>query len=112
MSNQQNSKPIVAKELDDVRQNVDLAANLLKNLANPHRLMVLCVLAGNDAEMSVSELNSSVDLSPSALSQHLARLRADKLVSTRRDSQTIYYSIVEGPAMQLIQVLQQYYCQQ
>ncbi|SMF05198.1 transcriptional regulator, ArsR family [Alteromonadaceae bacterium Bs31] len=96
------------EQLVDVQKNADSAASLLKNLANPHRLLVLCVLASK--EMSVSEINACVDLSQSALSQHLARLRADNLVITRRDSQTIYYSIADGPAMQLIHVLQQYYC--
>lgn len=88
----------------------DPAARLLKNMANKHRLCVLCALASQGKEMSVAELHGFIPLSASALSQHLARLRADQLVSTRRDSQTIYYSLVDGPALQLIQVLQQHYC--
>jgi len=96
--------------LEQVQQHADSAARLLKSLANANRLQILCVLAGSAREMSVSELNTCVDLSQSALSQHLSRLRADNLVSTRRDSQTIYYSVRSGPALQMIDVLQQYYC--
>ncbi|WP_185235980.1 ArsR/SmtB family transcription factor [Teredinibacter franksiae] len=98
-------------ELNEVLVNAGSAAALLKSLANPHRLMVLCVLASEQREMCVSELNDRIALSQSALSQHLARLRGDNLVTTRRDSQTIYYSVSEGPAMELIQVLQHYYCE-
>jgi len=96
--------------LQNVQQHADSAAVLLKSLANPYRLLVLCILAGRGEEVSVSELNASIDLSQSALSQHLARLRAEKLVLTRRDSQNIYYSVAEGPALELIQVLQRHYC--
>ena len=65
------------------------AARLLKLLANEQRLTVLCRLSGG--EMSVTELGEYVALSQSALSQHSAKLRADGIVSTRRDAQTIYY---------------------
>lgn len=97
-------------DVSQVQEYADSAAHLLKSLANPHRLLVLCVLAGRGCEMSVGEINTCVGLSQSALSQHLARLRAEGLVHTRRDSQSIYYSVAEGPALQLIQVLQQHYC--
>lgn len=96
--------------LANVQSHAESAAELLKSIANPHRLTVLCVLAGRGTEMCVSELNACIDLSQSALSQHLARLRRDGLVHTRRDSQTIYYTVAAGPALQLIQVLQQHYC--
>lgn len=101
-----------ARHLDvsQVRVNADSAARLLKSLANPHRLLVLCVLAGHERAMTVSELNRYVDLSQSALSQHLAIMRSEHLVSTRRDSQSIYYTVAEGPALQVINVLQQHYC--
>lgn len=96
--------------LPQMHANAGAAAQLLKSLANPHRLMILCVLAGQGEEMSVSELNEAIDLSQSALSQHLAKLRAEGLVNTRRDSQTIFYSVVDGPALRVIQVLQQHFC--
>jgi DNA-binding transcriptional ArsR family regulator len=79
------------------------AARLLKLLANEQRLTVLCRLSGT--EMSVSELGEYVNLSQSALSQHLAKLRADGLVATRRDAQTIYYRLSDPIAERLIGVL-------
>jgi len=89
---------------------VESASSLLKCLANRHRLMVLCVLADHEQEMCVSELNERINLSQSALSQHLARLRSDGLVTARRHSQTILYSVTRGPALELIRVLQQHFC--
>lgn len=97
-------------QISELQGHADSAAHLLKSLANPHRLLLLCVLVGSDKELTVSQLNQYVALSQSALSQHLAVLRAENLVTTRRDSQNIYYSVAEGPALQLIQVLQQHYC--
>lgn len=67
------------------------SAPLLKAMANENRLRILCLL--REGEMSVSELNSKLELSQSALSQHLAVLRREELVNTRRASQTIYYSL-------------------
>jgi ArsR family transcriptional regulator, virulence genes transcriptional regulator len=84
------------------------AARLLKAMANEKRLMILCTLS--QGERSVGDLNQDINLSQSALSQHLAVLRADGLVRTRRESQTIYYSVVEGPALALIQTLYREYC--
>lgn len=83
------------------------AARLLKLLANEQRLTVLCRLSG--AELSVSELGEYVNLSQSALSQHLAKLRADGLVATRRDAQTIYYRLADPIAERLIGVLCELY---
>ncbi|MFC6440356.1 helix-turn-helix transcriptional regulator [Bowmanella sp. JS7-9] len=95
---------------DELATYADQAARLLKNLANTHRLSVLCALVSSGRELSVTELLNAIPLSGSALSQHLARLREDNLVTTRRDSQTIYYRVVEGPALKIIKVLQQHYC--
>jgi DNA-binding transcriptional ArsR family regulator len=92
----------------ELAQHADSAARLLKALANPHRLQVLCVLG--DCELSVGELNERIPLSQSALSQHLKVLRADGLVSTRRESQTVYYRVARGPAMDVIEVLHQHFC--
>ncbi len=96
--------------IDDLASHAGDASRLLKNLANEHRLTVLCTLAQAQCEMTVTELLNMSALSASALSQHLARLREDKLVATRRQGQTIYYRVVEGPALQLIQVLKQHFC--
>ena len=70
--------------------------------------MILCILA--EGERSLGELNDMVPLSQSALSQQLARLRKQGLVSTRRESQTIYYSLSSGPADQVINLLHDIYC--
>eukprot|EP01037_Dinobryon_pediforme_P022012 gene22012-23036_t len=77
--------------LDQLLSNAERAEGFLKALANRHRLMIPCEL--HPGECSVTALNQRLDLSQSALSQHLARLREDNLVQTRRESQTIYYSL-------------------
>ena len=84
------------------------ATRLLKSLANDRRLLILCHLSEN--EKSVGELERLVDLSQSALSQHLARLRRDNLVQTRREAQTIYYSIASPEADAVLQTLYNLYC--
>lgn len=80
---------------------------MLKLLSNEQRLTVLCRLS--DGELSVTQLSEFVDLSQSALSQHLAKLRADGLVATRRDAQTIYYRLADPIAERLIGVLCELY---
>ena len=92
----------------EMRRNAGRASQLLKALANEHRLMVLCALA--EGEHSVSELNEMVDLSQSALSQHLARLREDGLVTTRREGLTIHYSLGEPLAASIVDLLYRHYC--
>lgn len=91
-----------------MRQHSGSAAQLLKALANEKRLMVLCLLA--EGERAVGDLNALLDLSQSALSQHLAVLREEKLVQTRREAQSILYSLAPGPAFQVIQTLHKIYC--
>ncbi|WP_210395494.1 ArsR/SmtB family transcription factor [Motiliproteus sediminis] len=91
-----------------MRANAGQAAQLLKALANENRLMILCFLDGK--ELSVSELNENLDLSQSALSQHLAVLRRDGLVNTRRCSQTIYYSLAGDTASRVIRTLHDMFC--
>ena len=92
----------------DIRSHASEAAALMKALGHEGRLVVLCSLA--DGERSVSELNELVPLSQSALSQQLARLRRDGLVQTRREAQTIYYSLRPGPADKIIHLLHDMYC--
>jgi len=84
------------------------AAQLLKALANEQRLHILCHLL--DGPLSVGELNQRLELSQSALSQHLALLREMDLVATRREAQTIYYSLPDGPVVRILGVLQDIYC--
>lgn len=84
------------------------AARLLKALANEKRLQVMCALV--PGECSVGGLNERIDLSQSALSQHLAVLREQGLVATRRESQTIYYRIADPTVEQILKVLHGAYC--
>lgn len=84
------------------------ASALLRLLSNERRLMILCQLA--NGELSVGEIQSRVGLSQSALSQHLALLREDGVVATRRERQTIYYRIVDHAAMRVIETLAELFC--
>lgn len=98
----------IAIDPESMRAHANDASRLLKALANDKRLMLLCLLV--EGERSVGELNSRVDLSQSALSQHLAVLREDGLVTTRREAQTIYYALAPGPAQRIISTLHDIYC--
>jgi DNA-binding transcriptional ArsR family regulator len=84
------------------------AAQLLKALGNEQRLLILCHLL--DGPHSVGELNQRIDLSQSALSQHLALLRELGLVETRREAQSIFYSLADGPVVRIMALLQDIYC--
>jgi DNA-binding transcriptional ArsR family regulator len=95
-------------ELAALRPHAEDAARLLKALANPQRLLLLCLLS--EREHSVGELNRRVELSQSALSQHLAVLRADGLVETRREAQTIHYALARGPSVEIIRLLHREFC--
>ena len=95
-------------DIAEMRNSATQAVEMLKAMSNENRLLILCHLG--DQELSVGQLNSFIDLSQSSLSQHLARLRKDGLVKTRRESQTIYYSIENQSAMKLITLLQSEFC--
>lgn len=84
------------------------ASSLMKLMANPDRLLLLCQLTQN--EKSVGELESLTGIQQPTLSQQLTVLRAAKLVSTRRDGKNIYYSIASDSAMKVMQVLYQEFC--
>lgn len=84
------------------------ASSLLKAMSNERRLLILCHLSRG--ERSVGELCDLVDVSQSALSQHLAKLRHDSLVQTRRDAQTIYYSLQGEAVQQILRTLYGLYC--
>lgn len=86
--------------LEKLQSNARQASILLKALSNEHRLLILCQLV--EGEKSVGELVRLVGLSQSALSQHLARLRRDSLVRTRRDAQTIFYTVASPEARSLL----------
>jgi DNA-binding transcriptional ArsR family regulator len=95
-------------DLKHMQESARRASKLLKSLGNENRLLILCNLVVG--EKSVTELQELIGLRQSALSQHLARLRRDDLVQTRRQSQTIYYSPKGDEAKRLIEVLYQMYC--
>lgn len=101
------SKAEVA-DLRGMSRKAEEAAGLLRALSHGARLKVLCELVGG--ERSAGELVRTSGLSQSALSQHLARLRADGLVATRRDAQTIYYSVADPKARELLRLLYELYC--
>lgn len=94
--------------LQDMEQNSAKAVALLKAMANERRLQILCIL--HDSELSVGELCQMLQLSQSALSQHLAWLRRDGLVSTRKEAQTVYYSLSSNEVKQMIHLLHSLYC--
>ena len=98
-----------AADLKKLTRQAGEAANLLKLLGNEKRLLILCFLAAR-GEMTVGELVDVVELSQSALSQHLGKLRADGLVAFRRDAQTLHYRVADRRALQVLQVLKQIYC--
>ena len=85
------------------------AASLLKLLANENRLLILCRLA-QTKELSVGELTAAVGVSQSALSQHLAMLRAQGVVETRRDAQTVFYRLADPATARLLGLLRDIYC--
>ena len=93
----------------DLAENTEAVAELLKAVANQHRLLILCFLA-TENEMSVNSIVERVGLSQSALSQHLAKLRDEQLVATRRQAQTIFYRIADPRVAALMTTLHKLYC--
>ncbi len=100
---------VTASDIALLEDKAGEAAEFLKLLANSHRLLILCRLVV-EKEMSVGALGEAVGLSQSALSQHLAKLREDRILSTRRDAQTVYYSIADKNAARVLALLKDIYC--
>lgn len=94
--------------IDDLKKSSEEASTLLTLVANPSRLRIMCEL--HNGERSVGELEKVVGLSQSALSQHLAKLRAGGTVKTRREAQTIYYSIADERVAKLLAVMHEIFC--
>jgi DNA-binding transcriptional ArsR family regulator len=92
----------------DLKSDSARAAAFLKAVANGNRLMILCELTGG--ERSVSALEEVVPLAQSALSQHLAKLREERLVATRREAQTIYYRLADERVARLLDTLAELFC--
>jgi DNA-binding transcriptional ArsR family regulator len=95
-------------DLSQLKSKARRASALLKALGNECRLLIMCELV--EGERSVGEIQKVVGLSQSALSQHLARLRRDKLVTFRRSAQTIYYRIASPEVVVIMATLYQLYC--
>ncbi len=93
-----------------MRAAADQASDLLKALANRHRLLILCRLF--EGEKSVSQLADFLGVRDSTASQHLALLRRDRIISARRDGQTVWYRLDSGPARGVMQSLYAAYCGQ
>lgn len=92
-----------------MRASAAQACGLLKALGNPERLLLLCQLS--QGEFCVSELEEALGIQQPTLSQQLGVLRAEELVTTRREGKQIYYSIASDPALAVMQVLYQQFCQ-
>lgn len=92
---------------EDEQAQAEVATNFLSAMANPKRLLILKVLVRG--EIAVGALAQRVGLSQSALSQHLSKLRAQNLVSTRRDAQTIYYSSKSVAVLTILEAIDTIY---
>ena len=95
-------------DLKQMAQSADRASALMKTLGHKDRLMILCHLA--DGEKSVGQIADLLEISQSPLSQHLSRMRKEGLVGTRRDAQTIFYSLEADDAAKIIECLYGLYC--
>ena len=100
--------PATAPDLELLRANADAAGQLLKALANPDRLLLLCQLS--QGERNVSELEALLGIVQPTLSQQLAVLRREDLVATRRDGKLIYYRISSPAALAVINTLYEQFC--
>jgi DNA-binding transcriptional ArsR family regulator len=105
----QTQAEVLAAGLDGLEERAAEAAAMLRLLAHEKRLLILCHLIAA-REMSVTTLARTVGLSQSALSQHLARMRADGLVATRRNAQTIHYRIADSRVEEIVQALHRIFC--
>jgi DNA-binding transcriptional ArsR family regulator len=109
MSRRDQSAKAAAADMAELEAKAAEAAALLKLMANENRLLILCRLALN-GEMTVNDLAAAVGLSQSALSQHLAKMRAEGLLATRREAQTVFYRIADANAQRLLILLKDIYC--
>lgn len=95
-------------DISALEANASAAAELMRQLSNQNRLMILCTLI--EGELSVGELNEKISLSQSALSQHLSSLRKAGLVTTRKEAQTVFYRLDGEHAIRVIAVLKELFC--
>lgn len=99
---------MTSQEMKKMSKHAREAADLMKALSHPSRLMILCLLT--QGESCVGDLLENSDLSQSSFSQHLAVLREQKLVKTRKDRQLVYYSLSNDNSKKVIELLHQLYC--
>lgn len=102
------SAGLTRAEVARLRGSAVRVTDLLKAMASPSRLMILCQLA--EGEKSVGEMEGIVGLSQSALSQHLAVLRRKRIVSTRREAQSIHYSLASKEVEEIMAALYRVFC--
>lgn len=95
-------------DMEQMHEAAERASALMKILSHADRLMILCHLS--EGEQSVGKLAETLQISQSSLSQHLARMRSERLVETRRESQTVFYRLKDGEAGKLIESLYRIYC--
>ncbi|MDX1949050.1 MAG: metalloregulator ArsR/SmtB family transcription factor [Rickettsiales bacterium] len=95
-------------EIKRIKTNAKQASNLLKLLSNEIRLLILCNLI--EGKKSVSELESIIKISQSALSQHLAKLKAHNIIEDTRKGQLIFYSIIDKNSKKILETLYKIYC--
>ena len=100
--------PAMAAKIAELQDNARRAAGMLKAMSNPSRLVILCQLA--EGERSVGELETLVGVSQSGISQHLAVLRREHVVSTRRDRQTVFYSLASDDVVALMATMHRVFC--
>ena len=100
--------PLPPAMLTKLTRNTREASQFLKALANENRLMLLCILS--EGEYSVTELETLLEIRQPTLSQQLARLRADRLVTTRRDGKAIYYSLASEKARETMELVYKHFC--
>ena len=96
-------------DLNQMAQSATRASALMKTLGHKDRLMILCHLAGG--EKSVGQIADLLEIPQSPLSQHLSRMRKEGLVDTRREAQTIFYSLKSGEASRIVEVLYELFCE-
>jgi len=108
MELQQQSVVSRPRDIDRMADNAKRASDFLKALAHESRLMILCILT--EGEKSVGELEAHLSLRQPTVSQQLARLRGDGLVTTRRDGKTVYYSLASEEARVVVGALYDVFC--
>ena len=96
------------ESIDELSGNALQVADFLKGIASPHRLLILCHLVGG--EKCVSQLVKETGIAQTSMSQHLAKLKDEKIVDFRRDHRTLYYYIVHPAAADIMAVLYRHFC--